>query len=337
MPLVLDGSRPLDGQSWIGAAGFRPTALDGIEGGCIEIGLVNNMPDTALQATERQFMSLLARASRERTVRVHLFSLPSVVRGEAAAAHIRASYSDLDSLDRTPLDALIVTGCEPRAASLADEPYWDSLTRLVDWAERNTVSTLWSCLAAHAAALYLDGVGRHRLPAKRLGIYTCEPVAHHSLLTDAPARLQVPHSRWNDLREADLVAHGYQILTRSPEAGVNLFAKQGRSLFLFFQGHPEYDADSIAREYRRDIARYLRGEQPNYPGQPDHYFDDATGAALEAIRALALADRKAVGLRDLPRSLGLRPGLQESWQATVVPVFANWLEFLARSHGQTSD
>ena len=286
------------------------------------------MPDTALQATERQFIGLLAAASGDLTVRVHLYSLPSVVRGEAAAAHVQAVYSGIDTLGLVPLDALIVTGCEPRAASLVDEPYWDSLTRLVDWAERNTVSTLWSCLAAHAAVLYLDGIGRHRLPAKRLGVFDCDTLGEHLLLHGAPAKLQVSHSRWNDLQEADLLANGYEVLTRSPEAGVNLFARQGRSLFVFFQGHPEYDADSIAREYRRDVARFLRGERPDYPGLPDHYFDVTTAAALDTFRSLALADRKNVGLRDLPRQLGLRPGLAEGWQHTVIPVFRNWLELL---------
>ncbi len=310
-----------------------PVLSDGPGGGRsdeLTVGLVNNMPDAALQATERQFMTLLRAAAGDRPVRFRLFSLPDLPRSEAAAAHIAAHYTSTDALARaapaqTPLDALIVTGCEPRAATLSDEPYWPALTRLIDWAAGGTVTTLWSCLAAHAAVLHLDGVARHRLPDKRSGLFACEAVAPHALLADAPRRLVVPHSRWNDLRESELRAHGYKVLTRSREAGVDLFVKRRDSLFVFFQGHPEYDVDSLAREYRRDVARFLRGERADYPIMPHAYFSTATEAAFASIHRQALADRTAVRLGDLPRTVSYRPGLVEAWQASVLPVFTAWL------------
>ena len=320
-----------------GSSGLRfvpPALAEGTDAqagrGVIEVGLVNNMPDAALQATERQFMGLLGQAAEGRAVRMHLFSLPGIARGAAATAHMAGIYAGLDDLGRTPLHGLIVTGCEPRAASLAVEPYWESMTRLVDWAEHNTVSTLWSCLAAHAAVLHLDGIARRRLPQKRSGVFGCAPVMAHPLLAGAPARLDVPHSRWNDLAEADLSAHGYDVLTRSAEAGVDLFAKQWRSLFVFFQGHPEYDPEALAREYRRDIARFLRGERPDHPAMPHGYFDSPTAEALDAFAALARADPAAVSLSDLPRGLAPRADLLAAWQTTVRPVVRNWLDLLGR-------
>ena len=327
MPVLLEGVSHPDPAPWLPGpeAGCPATA----ERGCIEIGLVNNMPDAALQATERQFVGLLAAAAGDIPVRMHFFSLPGVPRGDAATAHIASRYGDVSALDRTPLHGLIVTGCEPRAASLADEPYWDSLVRLVDWAETNTISTIWSCLAAHAAVLAIDGIGRRPLRRKLSGVYACAGVAADPLLAGAPAEMLVAHSRWNDLAAADLAACGYEVLTRSPQAGVDMFVRQRRSRFVFFQGHPEYDADSIAREYRRDAARYLRAERDGYPGLPHDYFDRATETALEAFQARATADRTAVALRDMPRPLMLRPGLKEGWQGTVLPVFGNWLTLLA--------
>ena len=62
-------------------------------------------------------------------------------------------YRDIAELWDTPLDGLIVTATEPPAPRLQDEPYWPALTQLVDWARENTASTVWSCLAAHAALL----------------------------------------------------------------------------------------------------------------------------------------------------------------------------------------
>lgn len=331
MPVLLDGvSADIAAFPWIGAhAGVIGGNRAAVDDDCLEVGLVNNMPDAALQATERQFIRLLAAAAPERTVRVHLFSLPSVARGEMAAAHLAGSYAPIEALGGTPLDALIVTGCEPRAASLVDEPYWDSLTRLIDWAEDNTVSTLWSCLAAHAAVLHLDGIGRHPMPIKRSGVYDCAVTAAHRLTEGVPDMLRVSHSRWNDLRESEVAAQGYAVLSRSAEAGLDLFVKQWNSLFVFFQGHPEYDVDSLAREYRRDVARYLRGERPIYPPLPDHYFSDAIRHALVDLQVRAERDRRSVALRDLPRRLDLAPGLAETWQASVIPVFRNWIDLLA--------
>ncbi len=335
MPVLLDGP-PTDTAAPAHGSGAKHGGVVAADQAVVEIGLVNNMPDGALLATERQFIDLLAAACGERTVRLHRFAMPGVERGPSAAAHIGACYADYAGLDGFPLDGLIVTGCEPRAASLADEPYWDSLTRLVDWAESNTVSTLWSCLAAHAAVLHLDGIARHRLPTKRSGVFDCTPVADHPLLAGANGPMRVSHSRWNDLREADLAAHGYTVLTRSAEAGVDLFVKDWQSLFVFFQGHPEYDGESLAKEYRRDVARYLRGERADYPSMPHGYFDAATEVALDALRICALADRRSVGLRDLPRTLSLRAGLADTWRDASLPVFRNWLDLIARGRRRSS-
>jgi homoserine O-succinyltransferase len=117
----------------------------------------------------------------------------------------------------------------------------------IDWAEQNTISTIWSCLAAHAAVQHLDGVRRHALGEKCFGVFTCERACDDRLLANAPSPFFITHARCNALNETELVAHGYRILTRS-KAGVDMFVKPWRSLFLFFQGHPEYELDSLARE-----------------------------------------------------------------------------------------
>src|SRR5579864_2571933 len=124
----------------------------------IVVALVNNMPDAALRTTERQFRELLTAASQGRDVRLVLFALPDIARSAAASAHIAAHYRDISELWGSRVDGLIVTGTEPRVPVLDDEPYWPALTRLVGWAENHTGSTIWSCLAAHAAVLHTDGI-----------------------------------------------------------------------------------------------------------------------------------------------------------------------------------
>jgi homoserine O-succinyltransferase len=134
----------------------------------LTIGLINNMPDSALQATERQFIRLLEAAAGNNRILLHCFSLPSVKRSQPAKSRVDTQYADIADLDHLKIDGLIVTGAEPNAATLPEEPFWKDLTGIIDWAEANTRSTIWSCLAAHAAVLHLDGIERQRLNAKML-------------------------------------------------------------------------------------------------------------------------------------------------------------------------
>src|SRR5947209_5796730 len=175
----------------------------------IRIGLVNNMPDAALLATERQFLRLLEPATDSFDVQILLFYLPEIRRGEAAEAQLRARYASIDRLAEAEIDALIVTGCEPVRADLRDEPHWESLVHLTDWAKDNTVSTIWSCLAAHAAVLHLDGIQRRKLPAKLTGLCEFERVSDHALLRGLGDRMHIPHSRLNGLSARELVQSGY--------------------------------------------------------------------------------------------------------------------------------
>ncbi len=263
----------------------------------IEIGLLNNMPEAALEATEQQFLELLGAAAGDSWVHLRFFSLPGVPRSERGRSYLSQSYCDVTDIRRAELDGLIVTGTEPKAARLADEPYWPAFTQLVDWAARNTISTVWSCLAAHAAVLHLDGIERVLLREKRIGVFDCDKLSEHPLTSGLPARAAVPHARWNELSEDALNANGYQVLTRSPTAGVDTFVRQEQSLFLFFQGHPEYGAGALLSEFRRDVGRFLKGEREQYPAMPQHYFDAATEAALAAFRerAQSAAGRGAAG------------------------------------------
>jgi homoserine O-succinyltransferase len=293
--------------------------------GELTIALVNNMPDTALKATERQFARLVQSAAGKTRVRFHFFALPTVARSKQAKDHISKEYVDIAELQRLHIDGLIVTGAEPVAATLTAEPYWHEFTDLIDWAKTNTRSAIWSCLAAHAALLHLDGIERKRLPQKCSGVYDCAKTANDWLTSDLPPTIKVSHSRLNEVREGDLVDRGYQILTRSDQAGVDIFARDFDSRFIFFQGHPEYDALSLQREYMRDIARFLAGERKDYPAIPASYFDAETEEVLADFEARARANRKVELAAELP-GLTLRAGVPAGGAATTI--FHNWLDFL---------
>ena len=221
-----------------------------------------------------------------------------------------------------------MTGTEPQATDLQDEPYWGSLTRLLEWADRSTSSTILSCLAAHAGILHLDGIVRRPLGDKRFGVFECVRVGDHPLTAAAPGGLRMPHSRWNDIPEEALRACGYRVLTRSDDAGVDTFVKQRQSLFVFLQGHPEYEAVTLLLEYRRDVARYLRSERDTYPPMPQGYFDDATERRLVALRERALGDRREALLADFPTETAAA-GVRNSWRPSAEQFYRNWLGYLA--------
>jgi homoserine O-succinyltransferase len=293
----------------------------------IEIGLVNNMPDAALRATERQIRSLLERSCGDLRFNLRVYTIPEMPRSEMGRELAR-NYHDIAELWNTALDGIIVTGTEPRSEDLRDEPYWYTLTRLMEWADEHTTSSIWSCLAAHAALLHMDGIQRQRLDQKRIGVFECTRETDHFLTQGLPERLSMPHSRWNDLPVEDLVAAGYSLLTRSAEAGADAFMKQKRSLFLFFQGHPEYDADTLLLEYRRDIGRYLRRERETYPTAPRGCFDRSVLQGLQTLRLLAATHRDEATLAAFPLAMATDHA-ENTWRETAAALYRNWLQYLA--------
>jgi len=237
-------------------------------------------------------------------------------------------YANINELWDDQLDGLIVTGAEPVARNLKDEPFWSTLKRLIEWAERNTYSTVWSCLAAQVAVLGMSGIERRPLGEKLFGVFECGRVSDHPLTAGMPSSFRMPHSRWNDIPEESLSGCGYRVLSQLANGIVDAFIKEGRHLSVFFQGHPEYDAASLLLEYRRDIRRYLAKEREWYPNTPENYFDENASACLGVLRSRAQADRRQETFVDFPASVQAA-AMKNQWRAQAVGVYRNWLCHLA--------
>jgi homoserine O-succinyltransferase len=294
----------------------------------IVIGLINNMADAALESTVTQFTELLEAAAGAMPVQLRLSYLPEVVRAPAVVQLLASSYWPIDALMAEPPDALIVTGAEPLAPTLQQEPYWARLGQLLQWADATTVSSIWSCLAAHAAVAHLDGIPRQRLAQKCCGVFEHSALAGHALLRGVGTPLYTPQSRWNEVPVAGLRAAGYTLLSESATAGANIFCKQQRSLLLFFQGHPEYQNTTLLKEYRRDVGRFLNGRQAAYPTLPCGYFPADAAALLDKYRQRVTPRPSPELLADLPFA-AVAAGLHDHWRADAVRLYGNWLEYLA--------
>ena len=106
-----------------------------------------------------------------------------------------------------------------------------------------------------------------------------------------------------------------------------MFVKQQKkSLFVYFQGHPEYDAHSLLGEYRRDIGRFLRREIELYPTMPKGYFDDQAAELLAVFQRQALSDRRKELLARFPVDR-VAMNLKNTWHLAATP-YLSQLDFV---------
>jgi len=325
MPVLVDLQRS---DHHLVARGAAIADLAGAPTAGVDIALVNNMPDAALIATERQIYDLLAAAAKNRIVRLHFYMMETLPRSDWGRDYAKRFYRNVGELVNRRLDGVIVTGAEPKAAVLTEEPYWSTFGQLVDWADENTTSTLFSCLAVHGALLHVDGVKRRPLPAKCIGVFTQTRTIDHDLLHGVAPTFRMPHARWNEVEQDCLSACGYSVLARSDESGADCFVRQQRkSLFVHFQGHPEYDAQTLLGEFRRDMGRFLRRESDVCPTIPKGYLDAEAEQIMVAFRDKAVLNRSAEFFGDFPVDRLVR-GLRNVWRPTASLIYRNWLSYL---------
>lgn len=292
----------------------------------LHVGLLNMMPDAAMEATERQFFRLLGESNPIAQFYLHPFTIDEIPRGEKAAAHVTRYYRPFEQIAAEGLDALIITGANVTQPNLALEPFWEPLTRIMDWAEENVTSTLYSCLATHAGLQHRYGQNRRLLDAKRWGVFEHRVVdRRHPLVMDINSRFDVPHSRFNQVDRSMFDAAGLRVLIESDKAGVHLAVSPDLLRTLYFQGHPEYDTISLLKEYKREVLRYLGGQRDDYPPFPDHYFDEYTRAIMGDYREAAegaVAMNKP--LPEFPESL-IVDRLDNTWHDTGEAIVGNWM------------
>ena len=98
----------------------------------------------------------------------------------------------------------------------------------------------------------LSGIYRHHLEGKNF-----------MLFRGFDDTFCVPHSRYTTVLRKDVEkVKSLKILASSPEAGIYAIkTNEGRQIFLL--GHAEYDADTLKKEYFRDLEA---GINPAIPG-----------------------------------------------------------------------
>lgn len=284
------------------------------------------MPDGAFDATERQFLELVNAGSRGVELDVHRYAMDGVPRGEAVAARIADHYESVESLYDEAPDLLIVTGSNPIEVRLEDEPYWNDLVDLLNWARANVRSMMLSCLSAHAALLVYDDVARDRLAAKCTGVFAQHVALEHPLALGLEPEVLLPHSRLNAVETDRLAGAGYEVVVASEGVGWGVAAKRvGECEVMMLQGHPEYDPSSLLREYHRDARRYVQHERDDEPVLPWHCVAPEDWSALEALHHSITTDQRDVTvLESYPfDEVGARA--PQPWRAAATRLYGNWL------------
>lgn len=231
----------------------------------LRVLLLNLMPTKI--TTETQILRKLSNTPIQ--VEVELLQTVSHDAKNTAAEHLEAFYTTFDEVRDQHFDGLIITGAPVEKLDFEEVDYWPELCEIMEWSKTHVHSTFHICWGAQAGIYYHYGVPKHALPEKMFGVFPHTLAKRTSpLVRGFDDEFWAPHSRFTEVRAADIEAHpDLELIAVSDEAGVYV-AKSTDSQNFFVFGHPEYDRETLAAEYDRDVARGMAMALPAhyYPG-----------------------------------------------------------------------
>ncbi len=295
----------------------------------LRVGFLNMMPDAAVVVSERQFAALLG-AQSGREVELVPFSIAAIARGAEVAAHMKQYYQDVTALKASRCEVLVITGANVSDPHLPTQEFWAALIAAMDWALLAKIPVLCSCLATHAVLEHRHGQLRQPVEPKVWGVFEHEHRAPgHPLLRGLKPLVAVPHSRHNEVTAGQFESAGYEVLLASVSGGVHLAVERQEGRWLCLQGHPEYEAISLLKEYKREVMRWQAGARQGYPPLPAGYLGRVAADQLRAYQ-------KSCQCRDIDNfDFGVFPepavakGISNTWSGDAEKVVANWLDSLA--------
>lgn len=231
----------------------------------LEIAIINLMPTK--EATELQLLRLLANTPLQ--INVSLVQMEGHVSTHTNQDHLERFYITSDEVFNKKFDGMIITGAPVEQLPFEQVDYWTELCRIMDYARKNVFCTLYICWGAMAGLYHLHGIDKVLLGEKISGVYYSKLIAPtEPLLRGFDDYFPVPTSRYTKIRTQDILANeNLTLLATSAVTGMTI-AKSRDNRSIFMTGHLEYDADTLAKEYRRDMDKGLE------PAMPENYFTD---------------------------------------------------------------
>ena len=225
--------------------------------------ILNLMPTKIV--TETQLLRKLSNSPLQ--VQVELLRTLSHVSHNTDEGHLESFYTSFSEIKDKKFDGMIITGAPVENLDFTDVDYWGELCEIMEWSKTHVHSTLHICWGAQAGLYYHYGIPKYRLPKKLFGVFPHKAVRPQSpLFRGFDDVFYVPHSRYTENRLEDIQARPeLELLAVSEQAGV-FAVKSADNRRFFITGHPEYDPDTLANEYFRDVNK---GLEINIP---DNYF-----------------------------------------------------------------
>lgn len=246
----------------------------------LKVVLLNLMPLKI--DTETQLSRLLGNTPLQ--VELTLLHTQSHVSANISQEHLLAFYKVFEDVKNQKFDGLIITGAPVENMPFENVNYWQELCDIMEWSKTNVTSTLHICWGAQAGLYYHYGIQKRPLEKKMFGIFPHTLDYKKSILFRGfDDVFYVPHSRHTTVAREDIEKiPELKILASSKEAGVYaVFTENGKQIFIM--GHPEYNADTLKKEYERDVKAGLDIEVPK------NYFlnDDPKNPPVVSWRAHA--------------------------------------------------
>ena len=202
-------------------------------------------------------------------INVDLIRIDNQAPKNTPQSHMDAFYHDFSAVADKKYDGLIVTGAPLALIDYEEVKYWDTMTTILEWAQRHVNSTLYLCWAAHAAMYHFYGITRELRDEKFSGVFkhkVNDP--HNELLRGFDPTFYAPHSRYGHIKTSHYNSvEGLSVVAESDEVGAYIVASDDKRM-VFVTGHPEYDPDTLKDEYLRDLAA---GQTPVIP---KNYFEE---------------------------------------------------------------
>ena len=232
----------------------------------LQLLLLNLMP-TKIE-TEKQLLRLLSNTPLQ--LDIDFMTTASYMGKHTPRSHLDSFYQTHDKIKDKYYDGMIITGAPVETLEFEEVIYWDELKAIMNWSKQHVFSTLHICWGAQAALYHHYGVPKYPLSDKLFGVFShrCVSAQPISLFRGLDDVFSVPHSRHTEIRATDVAnVPSLSLLSVSDESGVfALLAEEGRQ--IFFTGHVEYDADTLKKEYLRDLDQGLPIKMPQ------HYFPE---------------------------------------------------------------
>jgi len=236
----------------------------------LKIAILNLMPTKV--ETEIQLMRLLSNTPLQ--IDITLLIPATHESKNTSHDYLEKFYGTFDDIKDGNIDGLIVTGAPLEDKEFEEVDYWPELCDIMAWSKHHATTTVYICWASLAGLYYHYGIEKHALPAKKAGIFEYRNLMpSEPLMRGIDDTLKVPQSRYATVSADDIIAcPRLQIAALDENRDPAIIISDDQEIFI--TGHMEYDVNTLANEYQRDVDKGITPAFPlNYYPNDDPRFD----------------------------------------------------------------